>query len=167
MRVLTVENNVFKLTEASNEIEDIRYCVLDVTDPTYVDYFFIPLIFLETFTSPALVLQIGDFKISMPLDWSVLIGEPEQGILELMPLANLNDRGFKTLLYNPLKGFMPIWRTVEIVNVYTEVKWDFPKLKVGHILTMPLEDKHNPLCAFFVKEINKIPAGIDIGDLIL
>jgi hypothetical protein len=32
---------------------------------------------------------------------------------------------------------------------------------------MPLEDKHNPLCGYFVKETTKIPDVIDIGDIII
>ena len=61
---------------------------------------------------------------------------------------------------------MPNWAPVQIVNVFVELKWYFPKLKFGHLLTMPLQNKHNPLCGFFVKETNKIPDVIDIGDVI-
>ena len=166
MQILTVENEPYSLNNLPDEIDDVRYCVLDVTDPTWIDYYFLPLIFLESFSSPAVVLQIGEFQVQMPLDWNILVGDPGQGILEVLPLTSLNDRGFETLLYNPLKGYMPNWAPVQIVNVFVELKWYFPKLKFGHLLTMPLQNKHNPLCGFFVKETNKIPDVIDIGDVI-
>jgi hypothetical protein len=166
MQILTVENEPYSLNNLPDEIDDVRYCVLDVTDPTFIDYYFLPLIFLESFSSPAVVLQIGEFQIQMPLDWNILVGDPGQGMLEVLPLTNLNDRGFETLLYNPLKGYMPNWAPVQIVNVFVELKWYFPKLKFGHLLAMPLQNKFNPLCAFFIKETNKIPDQIDIGDVI-
>ena len=91
MQILTVENEPYSLNNLPDEIDDVRYCVLDVTDPTFIDYYFLPLIFLESFSSPAVVLQIGEFQIQMPLDWNILVGDPGQGILEVLPLTNLND----------------------------------------------------------------------------
>ena len=166
MHILTVENETYSLNNLPNEIGDVRYCVLDVTDPTFIDYYFLPLIFLESFNTPAVVLQIGNrFQIQMPLDWSVLVGEPGQGDLQVIPLTNLNDRGFTTLLYNPLKGYMPTWEPIQIVNVFVEIKWFFPKLIPGHILTIPLEDTPKPACAFFLKETNKVPEVLKIDQI--
>ena len=45
MQILTVENQPYSLNNLPDEIEDVRYCVLDVTDPTFIDYYFLPLIF--------------------------------------------------------------------------------------------------------------------------
>ena len=39
MNILTVENNVYNLDSVPDEIDDSRYCVLDVNDPEYYDYF--------------------------------------------------------------------------------------------------------------------------------
>ena len=55
---------------------------------------------------------------------------------------------------------------IKITNIFQDVKWFFPKLKNGHMLLAPLENKNNPSCAMFVKEANKIPAEIDIGYLL-
>ena len=49
MNILTVENNVYNLDSVPDEIDDLRYCVLDVNDPEYYDYFWHPLVFLESF----------------------------------------------------------------------------------------------------------------------
>jgi hypothetical protein len=66
------------------------------------------LIFLESFTAPALVLRIGEHRIKMPVDWQVLIGEPDLGDLEVLPLTAINDRGFKVLFYATACGIRAI-----------------------------------------------------------
>ena len=67
---------------------------------------------------------------------------------------------------NPLSGSLLSAEEIKITNIFQDVKWFFPKLKNGHMLMVPLEDKENPKCAMFVKEANKIPQEIDIGHLI-
>ena len=70
MRLLTLEHNTaYELNEIPEEVDDVRFCVLDNSDPKDPDYFFIPLIFLESFNSPALVLRIDNRTIKMPVDW--------------------------------------------------------------------------------------------------
>jgi len=67
-RILTVENQVYDLDFIPEEIEDIRYCVLDYSNPKEADYIFVPLVFLESFNAPAAVLQIGKRHVKVPLD---------------------------------------------------------------------------------------------------
>ena len=47
MNILTNDNVAYNLDKIPNEIEDIRYCVLDYSDSKNPDYFFIPLIFVS------------------------------------------------------------------------------------------------------------------------
>ena len=162
---MTTENRAFNLDKIPAESDDVRYCVLDYSDPKNPDYFFIPLIFLESFYAPAVVLNIGEFTVQMPLDWSILVCDSDYSDLELMPLTSLNDRGFYTMAYNPLRHMVPRPKEVSIINVYAEVKWFFPKLKNGNILVVPLEDTPYPNCALFVKDTSKLPDIIDIGAL--
>ena len=44
MRLLTLDNTVYDLTSIPEEVDDVRFCVLDNSDPKDPDYFFIPLI---------------------------------------------------------------------------------------------------------------------------
>lgn len=164
-RILTVENQSYELDYVPEEINDIRYCVLDYSDKDNADYIFVPLVFLESFNSPAAVLKIGKHVISIPLDWSLIVCDQDVGDPEVLPITSLNDRGFKSFVFNPITGFMPDFYDVEIVNVYQEIKWYFPKLKFGHILAIPLDDSDNPKCAFFVKETSKIPDVLSTNDL--
>ena len=143
------------MDEIPDEIGDLRFCVFDNSDPKEPDYFYIPLIFLESFNSPALVLKIGQHTIKMPVDWQILIGEPDLGDLEVVPLTSINDRGFSVFTFNPLSSFRPEFVPVEIVDIYQDVKWYFPKLKPGQMLAVPLDNSDQPMCAYFVKEISR------------
>lgn len=155
MRILTLDNYHYDLDHLPDEIDDMRFAILDNSDPANPDYHYIPLIFLESFTSPALVLQINDRRIKMPVDWQVLIGEPEIGDLEMLPLTSINDRGFKVFEFNPLSSFRPSFPTIDIVDVYHEVSWFSPKLKNGQMLCIPIDDGPEPRCVYFVKDVSR------------
>lgn len=157
MRILTLENKAFDLNDLPEEIEeDTRFSVLDNSVPSEPDFYFIPLIFLESFNSPAIVLKIGGHEIQMPLDWSMIVGDKECGMdPEVLPLTSINERGFDAMLFNPIKGFKVEYASIEIVNIYQDVKWYFPKMKNNQLLTVPLCEGINPPCAYFVKEISR------------
>jgi hypothetical protein len=155
MQILTLDNAPYDLDQLPDEVDDMRFAILDNSDPANPDYHYIPLIFLESFNAPALVLQIGDRKIKMPIDWQVLIGEPEIGDLEMLPLTAINDRGFKVFQFNPLSSFRPSFPPIEIVDVYQEVAWYAPKLKNGQMLAVPITEGNKPDCIYFVKDISR------------
>ena len=165
MRILSLDtNSAYDMSDIPDEGEDIRFCVLDNSDPKNPDYFYIPLIFLESFNSPALVLRIGDWTLKMPIDWQILIGEADVGDPEVVPLANINDRGFSAFCFNPLSSFRPEFIPVEVIDIYQDVKWYFPKLKPGQMLAIPLESGvAKPLCVFFVKDISRNCEVVDFG----
>ena len=102
MRILTLDNTSYSMDQIPDEIDEVRFCVLDNSDPKDPDYFYIPLIFLESFNSPALVLRIGPHTVRMPVDWQLLVGEPDFGDLEVVPLTSINDRGFNVFCFNPV-----------------------------------------------------------------
>jgi len=157
MRILTLNNEAFDLNDLPEDVdEDTRYSVLDNSNPNDPDFFFMPLIFLEAFNSPAIVLRIGENEVQMPLDWCMVVGDKECGMdPEVLPLTSINDRGFDALIFNPIKGFRAEYMPIEIVNIYNDVKWYFPKMKNGQLLTVPITEGFNPPCAFFVKEVTR------------
>lgn len=166
MNILTVDNAAFELNSLPDEVEDLRYAVLDWNDPKNVDYHFVPLIFMETFYAPAAVLRIGESIIQVPLDWYIVIGEKEHGDPEIVPIMNVNDRGFSAFVFNPIASFRPDFQPLEIVNVFQDIRWFTPKLKHGHILAVPLSNSDKPPCAYFVKETNKLPEVLSIEKMI-
>jgi|TARA_B110000444_G_C18364113_1_gene377335 hypothetical protein len=157
MRILTLENECFNLDDLPETIEDdVRFSVLDNSDPKNPDFFFVPLIFLESFSAPAMVLDIGGHEVTMPVDWSIAVGCSESGNdLEVLPLTSINDRGFEAFLFNPLSSFKTDFAEIKIVNFYTDVKWYFPKMKNGQLLSVPIREGAKPLCAYFVKDISR------------
>jgi hypothetical protein len=155
MKILTLDNTTYELDVLPEEIDDLRFSILDNSDTSDTDYFFIPLIFLESFNSPALVLRIGEHTIKMPMDWKILIGEPDLGDLEVLPLTSINDRGFKAFQFNPISSFRPSFLDIEILDVYNDVNWYAPKLKNGQILCVPLTNDPEPDCVYFVKDISR------------
>ena len=129
MKILTVDNNTYELDDIPDTIEDLRYSILDYSNPSHIDYYFIPLVFLESFYAPAAVLKIGEYQITMPLDWSVVICDPSVGDPEVVSLMSLNDRGFSVFAFNPITGYTPKFMDIQITNIYTDVKWYAPNLK--------------------------------------
>jgi hypothetical protein len=155
MKILTLDNCSYDLNTLPEQVDDLRFAILDNSNPSDPDYHYIPLIFLESFNSPSLVLRIGDHKIKMPVDWQVLIGEKDFGDLEVLPLTQINDRGFNVFEFNPLTSFRPSFPPIEIVDVYHDVNWYSPKLKNGQLLAVPLNDDPEPPCVYFVKDISR------------
>lgn len=155
MKILTTDNVPYDLDHVPDEIDDLRFAILDNSDPVNVDYHYIPLIFLESFNAPALVLRIDDQTIPLPLTWQILIGEPDIGDLEMLPLTSINDRGFKAFEFNPISSYRPSFLDIEIVDVYHDVTWYSPKLKNGHMLSLPLDNTASPRCVYVVKDISR------------
>lgn len=165
MNILLLENQSYNLEHLPDEVDDVRFAILDNSVPSNVDYYFIPLIFLESFNAPALVLKIADKIIKMPVDWQVLIGEQEHGDLEALPLSSLNDRGFNLFQFNPLSSYSPSFLPVEIIDIYPEVTWYAPRLKNGQFLCVPIDEGPKPRCVYFVKEISRNCEVVDYGQV--
>jgi hypothetical protein len=156
MKILTLDNECFMLNNLPDELEeDVRFSVLDNSDPKDPDFFFIPLIFLESFSAPAIVLEINGHE-----------DQTSGGDLEVLPLTSINDRGFEAFLFNPLKSFKFDFGELKVINFYNDVKWYFPKMKNGQLLSVPITNGKNPLCAFFVKDISRQSETIDYCQLL-
>ena len=168
MKILTLDNLAFDLNNLPDDVDDsMRFSVLDNSDATNPDFFFIPLIFLESFNSPAMVLRIGDDEVTMPIDWSIAVGDSSSSSdIEILPLTSLNDRGFEAFCFNPLSSFKIDFHKIEIVNFYNDVKWFFPKLKNNHLLSVPLTDGPKPPCVYFTKEVSRQSEIIDMSKIL-
>lgn len=165
VKILTPDNRSYDLNRIPSIVDDIRFCVYETAAKPNDDYYFNPLLFLETYHCPAAVLKVGNFRVEMPLDWSVLVCDEDMTDVEMLPLTSLSDRGFQTLAFNPYHHMVVRPVNVEIIDVYSEVKWYSPKLGDGALLTVPLEDGDTPACTMFVKDRNKIPDTFSLGDL--
>lgn len=149
----------------SEQVDDLRFCVLDYSNPAEVDFYFVPLVFLDVFSRPAADLQIGPYRIQMPLDWSIVIGDKNLGMLEVIDLKQINARDFDAFTINPVRGFTPEFHQIDILNVFPDVAWNMPKLRSGHLLPVPLRDGENAPCALFVRDTNRLPDSLDISKI--
>ena len=168
MQILTLENRTFPLKQIPDELEEeVRFAVLDNSDPKNPDFFFVPMIFLESFSAPAMVLEINGKEITMPVDWHIAVGDSEAGPdLEILPLTSINDRGFEAFLFNPLTSFKFDFGDIKITNFYSDVKWYFPKVKNGQLLAVPIDDGPEAMCAYFIKDISRQSELIDYTNLL-
>ena len=147
--------------------DDVRFSVLDNSDPENPDFFFVPLIFLESFSAPAMVLNIAGEEITMPVDWSIAVGCSDSGMdIEILPLTSINDRGFEAFLFNPISSYKIDYGEIKITNFYNDVKWYFPKVKNNQLLSVPITEGKEPHCAFFVKDISRQCETIDYTELL-
>ena len=151
MKILTLDDKALDLNTIPEELEeDVRFSVLDNSNPQEPDFFYMPLIFLESFNSPAILLRIGDNEIQMPLDWCMVVGDKECGLdPEVLPLTSINERGFDAFVFNPLSGFRAEYMPIEIINIYQDVRWYFPKMKNGQLLSVPTSNGDKPNCCYF------------------
>ena len=168
MRILTVDNLSYNLDKLPETVsEDMAFSVLDNSNPKEPDFFFIPLIYIESFSAPAIVLDIGGKEITMPLDWSIAVGDKEDSnTVEVVPLTSIADRGFSAFIFNPLSSFKADFEEVNVVNFYNEVKWYFPKMKNNQLISTPLTNGKQPSCACFVKDISRQCESIEYTELL-
>lgn len=165
MQILTEYNKPHSMNDI-DEKTSIMFCVIDYTNPKTVDYLFYPLLFLEKFTAPAVELSIGGNSVSVPMDWSIVIGDKYSGELEVFQIKRLIDRSFQAFSINPISGFMPDFLDIEVVNIFPDMKWQVPKLRNGHFLALPVENKEKPLCVFITSPTVKVPDILDIHHLV-
>ena len=156
MKILTSDNQSLNVNHLPDQGVDLNFCVLDYSDNKNIDYYWHPLVFLESFVSPSVDLQIGPYQCQMPLDWHLVIGDPEIGDLEIVSLLYLMDKDFQAFCFNAFG---------DVLTELADVKWFCPKLKTANILAAPLQDGRDPACAFFVKDLSKIPEILDIKHL--
>ena len=69
-------------------------------------------------------------------------------------------------MFNPLTSYKLDFGTLRIINFYNDVKWYFPKMKNGQLLSVPITEGKNPQCAFFVKDISRQSETIDYSQLL-
>lgn len=166
MLILRENNLPFNMDQVPEKVDNIMFCVLDYNNTESPDYYFIPLIFLESFSSPAVDLKVGNSRIQIPLDWSIVIGDKHSGHLEIISIKQCMDRDFQAFTFNPIRGFRHEYQTIEVENVFPDVKWYFPKLKYGYFLASPIDNKENSQCIFILKDANKVNEVLDSSKLV-
>lgn len=165
MKILTNENKVIDLLSVYENNSEYYFGILDFSNKNNIDYFFVPLVFLENFYSPSVEIKIRDTNIQLPIDWYVLIGDEDLLSCEFVSVKSINDRNFKFFTFNPISGFIYTFEKVDVLNIFYNKKWTFPKIKQNTALAYPLYDNENPQCIFITSECNKNNQIIDFSQL--
>ncbi|MCS7316722.1 MAG: hypothetical protein NZZ41_00160 [Candidatus Dojkabacteria bacterium] len=165
MKILTNENKTLDLLSVYESNSEYYYGILDFSNKNNVDYFFIPLVFLENFYSPSIEILLRGTTIQLPLDWFVLIGDENVSSCEFISLKSINDRNFKFFTFNPVSGYMYNLEKIEICNIFYNKKWIFPKLKQNTALAYPIFDTDDSPCIFITPECSKQNQVVDFHQL--
>ena len=165
MNILTEYNKPHSMNDV-DEKTSIMFCLINYENPKTADYLFYPLWMLEKFTAPAVQLSVGGNLLSVPMDWSIVIGDKYSGELEVFQIKKLIDRSFQAFSINPISGFMPDFLDLEVVNIFPDMKWQVPKLRNGYFLALPISNEEKPLCVFITSPTVKVPDILDIHHLV-
>lgn len=159
MLVLTPENLPFDMASIVEDAPDELYCALNLSDISDSDYFFYNILNTVTFTAMTAELQIGDMIVQVPINWQILLGDEDTGMMEMSSIEDLLSLTEPhAFVYNPLTSLYPKFLPVSIKQIFTiNIKWQMPMLSRSHLLAVPLQVKHKPLCAFFADENDKFP----------
>ena len=166
MLVLTTENKTLDLNLVGDKIGDIRYSVFDYSTPKDdPDYYFKPLVFLESFNDCALEFVLGTTKMQLPKDWAILTVDPDIGEVEVIPIEEINNRNFSAFTFNPITGYYPKFLPIKLNDIFLDVRWVFPRLEAHNFLVAPISNEPNPDCIFLInaKDQKKIvPLTMDL-----
>lgn len=172
MKILTNENKTVSLEHISRLIDkDMNYAVLDVSQKNkynIVDYYFNPLVFLETFNYRGVELSIGNKKLMLPLNWSIVMADSETADVAVIPIEDINPaRQLHAFVFNPLSGYIPTFEPVKINEIFSDIDWVFPKIENQRFLVIPIEDKERPRCILVINELEqkKLPP-IEMSDIV-
>jgi hypothetical protein len=159
MLVLTPENSVFDMNTIEEFVPDEMYCALDLNDIQDSDYYFFNILNTVTFNSIAAELKIGDNIIQVPINWQILLGDEDTGMLETATIEDLlSVKEPYAYVYNPITSKYPRFLPVEVKNIYTiTLRWQIPMLNKSHMLAVPLNTQNGALCAYFADETERFP----------
>lgn len=166
MQFLTVDNTLCDtdaLPELITEGVPDRFCVLDYSNVEDVDFRFPALVFLDEFTRQSAVLSVGRYRVTVPMDWSIVVGDVNSGELEIVEIKDIGNRGFTAFCYNPITGYIPSFLDLRLVGQAGDLPWTVPKLVKTHLLALPIQSGPSPLCVLIVKDMSKLPDSLDIG----
>lgn len=159
MLVLTPENVPFDMATITEYAPDEMYSTLNLEDLTDSDYFFHHILNMVNFTAMTAKLKIGDMTTEVPINWQILLGDEETGMMEMSSIEDLLSlKKPHAFVYNPISSLYPKFLPITVQAIYTiNVKWQVPMLNKSNLLTVPLEIKEKPMCAFFADENDKFP----------
>lgn len=158
MLVLTPENISFDMNTVGEHVPNEMYCALDLSSIENSDYYFYDIMSTVNFSAMAAELQIGEFVTQVPLNWQILLGDEDTGMMEMATVEDLLSlKDPSAFVFNPISSMYPRFLPVKVKNIFTiNIRWQMPMLNRQHLLAIPLSYTDKPLCAFFADETDRI-----------
>lgn len=101
------------------------------------DFKLAQLLVLEQIISPAVELLIDGFKFMVPTTWSILIGDEDTSIVDLIPIADILGKNFKAFIYGHSCS-MPVLKDITITNYLDAHLTIAPSLNRQQMLCHPI-----------------------------
>lgn len=160
------EHNEATLLEICED--DAHYCCLEYASEAARDFIFPPLIYLDLFTVETITVEIAGAVISLPRDWSIVVGDRDIGCLEAIPIARAVEHDHEALVYNPISSSMPAFAAIRLKGRGEAAEWAVPRVKKGHMLCVPLRSGDQPPCIIVAHDTSRMyGAGeIDLSELV-
>jgi hypothetical protein len=177
---MLILNEVNKVINTDTLNQEVHYSVLSFKDFRNPDFFFDKLVQIEEFSSPSVALEIGPFKMVMPLHWSVLCSDREH--IQAIPLHDIAGIGYEAFCLNPIDGYIPSYLRIRLREIFPNSVWTCPPIDERNMLVVPLgmiertidpiapADRVNeepiergPICAIFSP--NRIDVSRPISDI--
>lgn len=121
MKILTETGERVSITGIPQTLSDKRhFAVLHDND-----FHFRPLIFLEVYKARQVTVQLGNHRVGLPADFSILVYDRDNGLIEAIELGMAT--GFDALAFNPLRGLIPESLPMVLHHDRDKREWMVPK----------------------------------------
>jgi len=163
MIILTEENKPFNIQTNLNLLKErrIMFSVYDCSVKNNYDFFFLPLIYLESFKTDVAILKFNDNFLYIPINYRIMIGEKDYDKIENISIFESFSGIFYAVCLNPLNCYTLDFLKIEIVSILNDVNWLFPKVKNYNYIVYPIENKYSPKCIIVANDTVKLPIDIE------
>lgn len=134
MLILDQNKKTIILDNINTPIVSEYFYILDLN---ILDYKLTPFMMLEEINSPTIEIKIYGFRLKIPSFWNILIVDPENMSLDVIPVNELSGRDFNVFAY----GFdSPLVETpfVNVTNYLPNYKIISPSLHKHQVLCHPI-----------------------------
>jgi hypothetical protein len=133
MRILNDRNEIIDLDMTNTEL---HFSVLSFRDLKQPDFFFEELTHIEVIEASAITLQIGPFRLVMPLVWHVLVSDYDN--VESVPLWEAHGKPLNVVCVNPIDGFSLQFLPLNTRAMFPRSTWTCPPMGERDMLVVPL-----------------------------
>ena len=77
------------MNTVGDHVPNEMYCALDLSSIANSDFYFHDIMSTVNFSAMAAELQIGEFQTQVPMNWQILLGDEDTGMMEMATIEDL------------------------------------------------------------------------------